>query len=260
MVTGNRTSSRTTITSSSMVPCIFGYHSIEESLRRGGIKGTLLVSRSNKRIDELREAARQSGVEVNEASDGELAGICGSPAHKGAVLVLEAPPGYSGDLKGWLQSLGSETAFVIALDQIMDPQNLGAILRSADQFRADLVMLPSRRSAQESQTVRRVSSGASEYVNLLVIPNIPSALESLKKHGFWIYGADMEGEPAHRVDFKGRVCLVMGSEGTGLRRLVREKCDGLVRIPASGHVDSFNVSVASGILMYEVRRQQGFPF
>jgi 23S rRNA (guanosine2251-2'-O)-methyltransferase len=96
-------------------------------------------------------------------------------------------------------------------------------------------------------------------VPLAVVPNIPSALETLKAKGFWIYGADMAGEPAHGKDMTGRVCLVMGSEGTGMRRLVREKCDFLVRVPAAGHVDSFNVSVAAGILLYEARRQQGFP-
>jgi 23S rRNA (guanosine2251-2'-O)-methyltransferase len=243
-----------------MAACIYGYHSIGEALKRGGTKGTLLVSRSNQRIDELKEAAQNAGIEVNEADDGDLAGLCGSAQHKGAVLVLDAPAAaHSADLKGWLLSLESDKVLTLVLDQITDPQNLGAILRSADQFGVDLVLLPSRRSAQENQTVQRVSSGASSYVNLLVIPNIPSALEQLKKSGFWIYGADMEGEPAHRTDLRGRVCLVMGSEGAGLRRLVRERCDALIKIPSLGHVDSFNVSVASAILMYEVRRQQGFP-
>ncbi len=243
-----------------MASIIFGYHSIEEALARGGVRGTLLVSRTNKRIEEMKEAARRAGVEVSEAPEGDLTGICGSPAHKGAVLTVEtgaqAP---ATDLKGWLQSLESKSALALALDQIMDPQNLGAILRSADQFGADIVIVPSRRAAHENQTVQRVSSGASAYVNLLVIPNIASALELLKKHGFWIYGADMAGGPAHRTDLRGRVCLVMGSEGEGLRRLVRERCDALIGIPTAGHVDSFNVSVAAGILMYETRRQQGFP-
>lgn len=148
---------------------------------------------------------------------------------------------------------------MLVLDGIMDPQNLGAILRSADQFATDMVVIPSRHSAQETQTVAKVSAGASAYVPLAVVPNIPSALELLKENGFWIFGADMEGQTTDTIDFGGKVCLVLGSEGTGLRRLVRERCDFLARIPAAGHVDSFNVSVAAGILLFEARRQQGFP-
>jgi 23S rRNA (guanosine2251-2'-O)-methyltransferase len=142
----------------------------------------------------------------------------------------------------------------MVLDGITDPQNLGAILRSADQFAAELVVIPSRRSARETETVSRVSSGASVYVPLAIVPNIATALERLKESGFWIYGADIAGEPLDRVSFSEKACLVMGSEGFGMRRLVREKCDHLIRIPASGHVDSFNVSVAAGILMFEVNR------
>jgi 23S rRNA (guanosine2251-2'-O)-methyltransferase len=107
--------------------------------------------------------------------------------------------------------------------------------------------------------VLRASSGASQYVRVQSVPNLAGAMEALKEAGFWIYGADLAGERADSVRFAGRVALVLGSEGGGLRRLVRERCDALVRIPAAGHVDSFNVSVAAGILMYEVRRQQCFP-
>jgi 23S rRNA (guanosine2251-2'-O)-methyltransferase len=244
-----------------MAEYIFGYHTIEEMLRRGVSANTLLLSRTSARIDTLRALAQSVGVAVSEVEEGELTRLCGSPAHRGAVLVVQKlKTAAATDLKDWLASFSVETGLVLALDHISDPQNLGTILRSADLFRADLVILPSRRSAQENQTVARVSSGASAYVPLVVLPNIPSALEFLKKNTFWIYGAEMSGNPVHKVDLRGRVCLVMGSEGEGLRRLTRERCDLLVRVPASGHVDSFNVSVAAGILMYEVRRQQGFPY
>jgi 23S rRNA (guanosine2251-2'-O)-methyltransferase len=239
---------------------VVGLHSIEEFLKRGRTRGTLLVSRQGPRIAALREHAEASGVQVSEASEGDLDEACGSQAHKGAVLVLDMPStALHGDFRRLVSAVRAETALCLVLDGITDPQNLGAILRSADQFRVDLVVIPSRRAAQETQTVSRVSSGASAFVPLSVVANIPSALELLKKNGFWIYGADMAGEPAPGKDLTGRVCLVMGSEGTGLKRLVREKCDVLLRIPAAGHVDSFNVSVAAGILMYETRRQQGFP-
>ena len=239
---------------------VFGFHSIEEVLRRGVAGGTLFLSRDSARIRQLRDFAESRGVQVAELDEAELSRLCGSDAHRGALLVLErTPASLQTDLRHHLQSLSTEKALVLVLDGITDPQNLGAILRSADQFRADLVIVPSRRSAQETQTVSRISSGASAYVRLAVVPNIRNALELLKEKGFWIYGADIEGESTDRLDLSGSVCLVMGSEGTGMRRLVREKCDFLLRIPAAGHVDSFNVSVAAGILQFEIRRQQGFP-
>ncbi len=243
-----------------MADTIVGLHAIEEFLKRGKARGTLLVSHGGARIAALRAHAEAAGVRVEEASDADLASACSSDAHKGAVLVLDMPStALHGDFRRLVTALPPGTSLCLVLDGITDPQNLGAILRSADQFHVDLVVIPSRRSAQENQTVSRVSSGASAYVPLAVVPNIPSALELLKENGFWIFGADMDGDPAAEKDMKGRTCIVMGSEGSGMRRLVREKCDFLVRIPAAGHVDSFNVSVAAGILLYEARRQQGFP-
>jgi 23S rRNA (guanosine2251-2'-O)-methyltransferase len=239
---------------------LIGYHAIEEMLKRG-VGGTLLVSRWNSRIEALGGLAESSGIAVSRVEESELTRICGSSAHRGAVLLVEkAPAAAALDIKGWIAGFASETALVLALDHITDPQNLGAILRTADQLCVDLVLLPSRRSAAETETVAKVSSGASAYVSLLVIPNLVSAMELLKKNGFWVFGADMSGEHANKADLSGRACLVLGGEGEGLHRLVREKCDSLIRIPAAGHVDSFNVSVAAGILMYEARRQQGFPF
>lgn len=243
-----------------MADTVFGLHAVEEFLKRGKARGTLLVSREGPRIAALRAQAEASGVRVAESSDAELSSACGSDAHKGAVLVLDMPStALHGDFRRQVEAMRGQTALCLVLDGITDPQNLGAILRSADQFCVDLVVIPSRRSAQENQTVNRVSSGASAYVPLAVVANIRTALETLKENGFWIFGADMEGEPAPAKDMKGRTCIVMGSEGSGMRRLVREKCDFLVRIPAAGHVESFNVSVAAGILLYEARRQQGFP-
>ena len=219
-----------------------------------------MISRENTRIAGLRALAEKKGVPVSEVDDGELTRLCGSDAHRGALLVVErASAAQKATLKHHLRDLAGEKSLVLVLDGITDPQNLGAILRSADQFRAELVILPARRSAQENATVSRVSSGASEYVPLAVVPNIPSALDLLKENGFWIFGADAAGKTTDTLDMNGKVCIVMGSEGDGLHRLVREKCDFLVSIPAAGHVDSFNVSVAAGILLFECRRQQGYP-
>jgi 23S rRNA (guanosine2251-2'-O)-methyltransferase len=146
---------------------------------------------------------------------------------------------------------------VLALDGITDVHNLGALMRSADLFNADAVIVPGHRSAKDSDVVAKISSGASAFVPLFEVTNLVRTLGRLKDAGFWIYGADTDGQPAPRTNLAGNTALVLGSEGRGISRLVRETCDALVCIPARGHVDSFNVSVAGGILMYEIRRQQG---
>jgi 23S rRNA (guanosine2251-2'-O)-methyltransferase len=243
-----------------MAEHVYGFHSIEEALQKGAGTGTLLISRQSARISQIRQLADRKGVPVSDVEDAELTRLCGSEAHRGVLLSLERPSSSQrSSLKHHLKDLEGEKSLVLVLDGITDPHNLGAILRSADQFGVQLVIIPSRRSAQENQTVSKVSSGASEYVPLAIVPNIVSAIEMLKEHGFWIFGADADGQSTGSLDFNGKVCIVLGSEGTGLHRLVREKCDFLASIPASGHVDSFNVSVAAGILMFEARRQQGFP-
>ena len=169
------------------------------------------------------------------------------------------PAARAASLRERLAEISSPSALILLLDEISDPRNLGAILRSADQFRVELVILPTRRAARETQAVVQTSAGASLYVPVASVPNLAAGLEAAKEAGFWVYGADLGGRRLDSVSFEGRVALVLGSEGAGLRRLVRERCDALVRIPSGGHVDSLNVSVAAGILMYEIRRQQDFP-
>lgn len=141
------------------------------------------------------------------------------------------------------------------LDGITDPHNLGAILRSADQFGADLVLIPERRAVQANETVVKVSSGAAQYVPVAVVTNLTREIKTLKDNGFWIYGADMNGDSSYSEKFASRTCIVMGSEGDGISTLVRRNCDYIVSIPMQGHIDSLNVSVAAGILMYEFRRE-----
>lgn len=235
-----------------------GFHAIEESLRRG-VSGELLVCRESPRILELERRARAAGVAVHRLEGAELDRLTGGADHRGAALRVQGAEVARGP-SGLREQLSSApTALILLLDEINDPHNLGAILRSADQFGVELVVIPTRRAARETATVLKTSSGASQYVRVESVPNLAGAMEAAKEAGFWIYGADLAGERVDRVRLAGRVALVLGSEGGGLRRLVRERCDALVRIPAAGHVDSFNVSVAAGILMFEVRRQQGFP-
>lgn len=241
-----------------MTPVV-GFHAIEESMRSAVEKGELYLSGAGGRIQRLVDDARASGVRVHFVATPELDRMSGGGDHRGAVyLAPDAQQPLFQEFGRAISSIESTCPFVLLLDQITDPHNLGAILRTADMFYVDLVVLPARRTAHVNSTVIKTSSGASNYVALSSVANLVRALQDLKKAGFWVYGAAMEGEPAHKLDLTGLVALVLGSEGDGLKRLVREACDGSIGIPTSGHVDSLNVSVAAGICMYEVRRQQAF--
>ena len=240
-----------------MSTAITGFHAIEETLRGGGKALELLVSRKGKRLEEIAALAKQKGIKVRRTGDRELTVASGRGDHRGIVLVVEGEQARNErGLKGALSELSEETALVLILDGVTDPHNLGAIMRSADQFAADLVIIPQRRAVHETETVARASAGANVYVPLHIAPNLAGALSLLKEAGFWIYGADMRGRQLSEVDLRGRTALVLGSEGRGLGRLLSERCDELVGIETRGHVDSLNVSVAAGIFMYEARRQQ----
>ncbi len=240
-----------------MVIC--GYHAVEESLR-SGTRGTLLTSRSDPRVESLYVLAQAKRIVTRKVTVKELNRICGHDRHQGVVLLPEPfrSPGKR-DLREALKGISGSNPLILLLDELNDPHNFGAILRSADQFSVDLVVTTVRRSVSETPAVIRTSAGASRYVPVLAVPNLVQAIDLCKSWDYWIYGADVGGLSLNKQKFQGPVALVIGGEQRGLRRLVRERCDFLIRIPAAGHVDSFNVSVAAGILLYEVRRQQGFP-
>ena len=245
---------------------IYGTHAITEFLRETDAAGTLLLSLplgkvKPERLGLLENLALERGVRVSWSNVRELDRISGGRKHGGALLLLEKEPftvkkaGFS----DYLKKMEGSRNILLLLDGVMDPHNLGAILRSCDQFCVDAVIIPSRKSAGSTETVSKVSSGAAVHVPLWVVPNLVRIINQIKETGFWVFGADMKGDRADGADLSGRTALVLGSEGRGLHRLVQENCDGLVWIPAAGHVDSFNVSVAAGILLYEIRRQQSFP-
>jgi 23S rRNA (guanosine2251-2'-O)-methyltransferase len=148
-----------------------------------------------------------------------------------------------------------ETKFVLILDGITDPQNFGAILRVADGFAVDVVVIPEHDSVGVTPAAVKASAGASQWVKVAQVTNLARAIETLKEKGFWIYAAAADGDRADAIDFTGKVALVMGSEGKGVRRNVHEHCDRSVSIPMFGHVESFNVATATAILCYEVVRQ-----
>lgn len=150
----------------------------------------------------------------------------------------------------------NEAPFIIILDELEDPRNLGAIVRTAETAGAHGVIIPRRRSASLSFSVAKTAAGALEYVPVAKVANLPGTIDDLKKRGLWIYGADMNGTTWCSQDYKGAVGLVIGSEGNGIGRLVKEKCDFIVSLPMKGKITSLNASVAAGILMYEISRQR----
>ena len=237
-----------------------GANGVAEAVKRG--RGTLLVSRKTGRASSLIELAARHGVSVRQVGDGDLSRLVPEGEHRG--YALEVDETVRNRIIRSLEELWpliGETSLVILLDGVTDPRNLGAVIRAADQFAADAVVVPRRRSAgRDADSMSRSSAGAMEWVPLIETTNLSRALEGFKERGFWIWGADIEGESAPRVNLKGKTVIVMGREGEGLHRLVKESCDGLIRIPTGGHLDSLNVATAAGILMYEARRQQNFPY
>lgn len=244
-----------------MAKIISGHHAIKEALNQVPPGSVLYLSLGEGRNDQLETLARsQKGVEIKRVSKAELDRLAGHTNHRGALLALpQVRTNFKKTIgvKEFANSLQAEDqALVLILDGITDVHNLGAILRSADQFAVDLVVIPQRRSGQIDATVDRISSGAAQYVQIATAVNLVREMEILKERGFWIYGADMDGSPLPKTHFARKSAIVMGSEGSGLSQLVKKRCDHIISIPTQGHIDSLNVSVATGILLYEVRRGQ----
>ena len=208
-------------------------------------------------IDRLIAAAREAAVPVEFVQEEKLDKLAEGVRHQG-VAALAAPVAFH-TLEEILEQAYEKTdkPFLLLLDELQDPQNVGALIRSADAAGVHGVLLPKRRSCPLNMTVAKISAGAVNYVPVVQIGNIAQTLRVLKKQGFWVVGADMDGECLHfEADLDRPVVLVIGAEGKGLGRLVRENCDMLVRIPMQGGVNSLNASAAGAILMYEVVRQR----
>jgi 23S rRNA (guanosine2251-2'-O)-methyltransferase len=236
-----------------MAEPVVGFHAIEELLREGSRRGVLYLSGASSRHAELERLAREGGYPVRRVPERELEEYVqgARKEHRGAVFLGAGSPRPARDLKAFLRDEDRPGTLVLVLDGITDPHNLGAVLRSAEQFGVDLVLLPARRSARVNPTVEKISAGASNYVTTLTVPNLRRALGALKEAGYWVYGAEPKGAPLWEADLQGKTALVMGSEGKGMSEVVRKECDQLLRIPSEGHIDSLNVSVAAGIFLYE---------
>ncbi|MFW5737316.1 MAG: 23S rRNA (guanosine(2251)-2'-O)-methyltransferase RlmB [Spirochaetota bacterium] len=233
------------------------HRAILEALPTTGEDAVLYVAGSTTRIEAIVERARRHGVTVRNVGRGELRRI--APEARDCALDAGRRPGATAaTLDEVLAASDAARGLLLVLDHITDPHNYGAILRSADQFAADAVVVPGRRSAPLSAVAVQSSAGTARHVRIVTVPNLAAAVGRMQDAGFWVYAADMAGEPAHKTRLTGRTAVVLGSEGGGVSRLVAERADGLLRIPMHGHADSLNVSVACGVLLYEVRRQQGW--
>ncbi len=236
-----------------------GFHAIEEKIKSGDEAGPLLIAKSGPRAKKIISLAHEANIHIDRVGTHELDRIASD--HRGIALAVEDQRvSKEISIESFLSDLGDKPdSLVVILDEITDPHNFGAILRSCDQFGVDLVVTRNKRTAKHADIVSKTSAGASAWIPSAETANLHRAIEDLKEAGFWIYGADMDGETVYNMKLKGRIALIMGSEGSGLGRLLRESCDGLISIPGYGKVDSLNVSVAAGILLYEVKRQRSNP-
>lgn len=239
---------------------VYGLHAVNAALERAPeriLEMWVAGPRDDARARGLKARAETAGIHIHAASADALTKLVGDVVHQGAVLVMRPlKPWDEGDLA---EALGRATQdpLLLILDGVTDPHNLGACLRSADAAGALAVVIPKDRAAGVDGVVRKVAAGAAEFVPVATVTNLARTLESVKEHGVWVVGTDGEAEkPIYAADLKRPLALVLGAEGGGLRRLTREKCDFLVKIPMAGHVQSLNVSVAAGIALFEVLRQR----
>ncbi|MCR5253581.1 MAG: 23S rRNA (guanosine(2251)-2'-O)-methyltransferase RlmB [Treponema sp.] len=243
-----------------------GFHAIEEKLRSlkdgTGSGYKLYYSKPGPRVKKILAAAKEAGITAEQTDDKKLDEMVSSlsPAlrdHRGVVLEIEGEQKNTVnlvDFDAWLKTTDKETCTVVVLDRVTDPHNVGAIIRSCDQFGADLVVLPEHKAAnniEDNDVIARTSAGASAWVPVAIVNNLVRAVEQLKAAGFWVYGADAGGETCGKVDFAQKSVIVMGSEGTGMAQLLEKQCDTIVSIPTCGKIDSLNVSVAAGVLLFE---------
>ena len=238
---------------------IYGINAVAEALKaRGRAFEWVGVSKERRdlRLQRVVDECRRHGVAVRFLMRPELDRMAGNNAHQGVVAVTSAKQ-YN-DLDDVLAAKRGKYALVIVLDGVEDPHNLGAILRTADAAGADGVVIPERRAAGVTATVTKASAGASEHLPIAKVTNISRTLEELKSRNLWIVGLEERGSQTYNaLDYNMDCAIVLGAEGKGVHDLVRKKCDFLVSIPMLGKVPSLNVSVAAGVVLYEIVRQRG---
>ncbi|MBQ5977506.1 MAG: 23S rRNA (guanosine(2251)-2'-O)-methyltransferase RlmB [Oscillospiraceae bacterium] len=238
---------------------IEGRNAVIEALRAGRSIDKIYLARGDvdKTLGHIASKAREKGVVVVECDRRKLDFMSKTHAHQGVIALCAVRDTCSIDDIFAIAEERGEPPFVIVCDEISDPHNLGAIIRSAECAGAHGVIIPKRRSAGLTAIVDKASAGAAEHMAVARVANLPAALQELKKRGLWVYGTAADGQSElWKTDFSGAVALVIGSEGDGMGRLVRECCDFIVSLPMRGQINSLNASAAAAIVMYEVLRQR----
>lgn len=238
---------------------IYGRQAVKEAMQAGSVKNVVILKgRKGPVIQEIISLAQKNDIdyEYKNNKDFERMGINSSAS--GGIAARVSPYAYL-NIEQFIKKLSTVrgNSLVLMLDHIEDPHNLGALLRTAEATGADGVIIPSDRAAGVTSTVRKVAAGATEWIPAVKVVNLARAADLLKERGFWIYGAEQGGDvPFYRAEWDRPVALVLGSEGKGISRLMQKKCDLLINIPMAGILNSLNVSVAGGILMYEYFRRK----
>jgi 23S rRNA (guanosine2251-2'-O)-methyltransferase len=242
---------------------IYGLHAVRVILQKHPQRISALrvtERRDDPRIRDIEELARRQGIAVERVDAKRFEQQLGDVSHQGIAAEVDPLPPWSEDelLTALADQQIARSPLILALDGVQDPHNLGACLRTADACGALAVVVPRDRAAQVTPVVRKVAVGAAETTPVVTVTNLVRTLKLLKDAGLWVIGADAHGpKRADEVDLKGGVVLVLGAEGAGLRHLTRQTCDWMVRLPQLGAVESLNVSVAAGMLLYEAVRQRG---
>lgn len=235
---------------------IAGRNPVIEALKSGELIDTIYINGDGGSLNLIKRLAKEKNITIKDAQDKKLSQLCNNASHQG-VVALGAYSEYVSveDILKISKDKGSKP-FIIICDEIEDPHNLGAIIRTAESAGADGIIIPKRRSATITPVVYKTSAGAASWLPIAKVSNLASAIDFLKDNGVWIYGTDASGEDYTKTDFTGAVALVIGSEGFGMSRLIQKKCDFLVKLPMLGKITSLNASVAGGIFMYETVRQR----
>ena len=240
---------------------IIGMNPIIEAIQARHYINKIYVAEGMQKVklETLLNMAKENNIFVQSVPRKKIDQMVQSSNHQGLVASIAAYKYY--DLHELLQNIKNKSSlpFLVMLDEIEDPHNLGSILRTADVTGVDGIIIPERRSAGLTSTVAKTSAGALEYVPVTRVVNLVQTLQLLKKEGYWVVGTELNSKEYYTaVDYKMPICLVIGNEGKGISRLVKEKCDFTVKLPMSGHINSLNASVAAAIIMYEVYKQRGY--
>ncbi|MBB4129543.1 23S rRNA (guanosine(2251)-2'-O)-methyltransferase RlmB [Xanthomonas sp. 3075] len=239
---------------------IVGVNAVASSIENDAdnVREVLIEAGSkNPRLTEIEEQARRKGIDVRRVNTQALDGVGGQVRHQGVVARYAAARLWAENELEALVAAAEGRALLLILDGVQDPHNLGACLRSAAAAGITAVVIPKDKSATVNATVRKTSAGAADRIPVVAVTNLARCLRDLQKQGVWLYGLAGEAEASlYSVDLRGNVGLVLGGEADGLRRLTREHCDGLVKIPMPGDIESLNVSVAAGVTLFEAVRQR----